>query len=110
MQTQKDHVQAYAFQAGRMSAALVTGEASYLEAPARRAKIGIFVGVVVSLLIVAGFFLYGLLKHHTEAATRGTAGVSTPAVPPQPIAGTGPVQLETPAPTARTQDALAGSN
>lgn len=68
MQTQKDHVEAYAFQAGRMAAAMVTGEAGYLEAPARRAKLGLLVGVVSAVLIVTGFFLYGLIRHQLDVA------------------------------------------
>ncbi len=80
MQTQKDHVHAYAFQAGRMSAALVTGEASYLEVPARRAKLGIIVGVAVALLILVGFFLFGLIKHQTEETRRKAAATNPTAL------------------------------
>jgi len=81
MQTQKDHVQAYAFQAGRMSAALVTGEAAYLEYPARRAKLGIIVGTTAAVLIVVGFFLFGLIRHQTQAAR-------TPVTVPAPTSTT----------------------
>src|SRR3954447_12344967 len=76
MQTQKDHVHAYAFQAGRMSAALVTGEGASLEAPARRAKLGIIVGMAVSVLILVGFFLFGLIKHQTEEARKPTRTIT----------------------------------
>jgi hypothetical protein len=92
MQTQKDHVHAYAFQAGRMSAALVTGEAAYLEVPARRAKLGIIVGIAVSALIVVGFFLFGLIKHQTEQAKQGATRTTPTSVGTALVPGRQPGQ------------------
>lgn len=88
MQTQRDHVHAYAFQAGRLSAALLTGEASYLEAPARRAKTGLVLGLVVALLIGAGFFLYGLIRHQV-AERQATAAAAAPFAVPGDVPSAG---------------------
>jgi hypothetical protein len=63
VQTQKDHVDAYAFLIGRMTSALVLGEPSHLEVPAKRTWTGLLVGAALALLIVIGFFIYGLLAN-----------------------------------------------
>ncbi|MFF0146455.1 type VII secretion system ESX-1 transmembrane protein B [Amycolatopsis sulphurea] len=68
MQTQKDHVEAYSFLIGRMTSALVLGDPSHLDVPARRAWIGLLVGLLLGLLIAVGFFIYGLIAHHTGSA------------------------------------------
>ncbi|MGO1056144.1 type VII secretion protein EccB [Crossiella sp. CA198] len=65
MQTQKDHVEAYQFMMGRMSASLVLGDPSLLEVPARRAWTGFLAGIGITFLIGLGFFLYGLIVHLT---------------------------------------------
>lgn len=59
MQTQRDHVHAYQFLMGRMSSALVFGDPASAEVPARRAVIGVYIGLVLSLLIAVGFGVYG---------------------------------------------------
>ena len=61
MQTQRDHVHAHQFQMGRMSSALVLGDPTSAENPSHRAMIGLFVGVMLAVLIVAGFTVYGWL-------------------------------------------------
>lgn len=61
MQTQRDHVHAHQFQMGRMSSALVLGDPTSAENPSHRAMIGLFVGVMLAVLIVAGFVVYGWL-------------------------------------------------
>ncbi|GLY31528.1 type VII secretion protein EccB [Kineosporia sp. NBRC 101731] len=87
MQTQRDHVQAYGFQAGRLSSALLTGEAAFLEPPARRAKLGLMVGVGLMVLIAVGFFLVGLIrgqvgsKQEPTPTSTVTATASPTAVP-----------------------------
>jgi hypothetical protein len=63
VQTQKDHVDAQAFLIGRMTAALVTGEAGYLEAPARRTWTGFVVGAVLAVLVAVGFLVFALFTH-----------------------------------------------
>jgi len=61
MQTQRDHVHAHQFQMGRMSSALVLGDPTSAENPSHRAMIGLFVGIMLAVLIVAGFAVYGWL-------------------------------------------------
>jgi ESX secretion system ATPase EccB len=63
VQTQKDHVEAYQFMMDRMSAALVLGDPSLLEIPAKRARTGLIVGIVVTVLIGLGFLIFGLISH-----------------------------------------------
>jgi hypothetical protein len=91
VQTQKDHVEAYSFLMGRMSAALVVGDAGAGEQPARRSWVGFVVGVLLALLITGGFFLYGLISHEREKAA-GAAGQpggavvqGLPVVPASPL-------------------------
>ncbi|MFC0547899.1 type VII secretion protein EccB [Kutzneria chonburiensis] len=63
VQTQKDHVEAHSFLIGRITSALVLGNASHLDVPGRRAWHGLLIGVLLAVLIGAGFFVYGLLAH-----------------------------------------------
>ncbi|MFI9009982.1 type VII secretion protein EccB [Actinosynnema sp. NPDC053489] len=62
MQTQRDHLHAYQVMVGRMSSALLLGDTSHGEPPARRALFGLVLGVVLALLIGIGFGVYGLIK------------------------------------------------
>ncbi|WP_020660763.1 type VII secretion protein EccB [Amycolatopsis benzoatilytica] len=73
VQTQKDHVEAYSFLIGRMTSALVLGDASHLEVPARRAWVGLLVGLALGVLVAVGFFVYGLIAHRTGAAPAAPA-------------------------------------
>lgn len=82
MQTQKDHVQAYTFLMGRMTTALVLGQVSGPEVPARRARTGFVMGVALTVLIMIGFLLYGLIVHQrAEQAQQSAAGSSAQAQP-----------------------------
>jgi hypothetical protein len=63
VQTQKDHVEAYSFLIGRMTAALITGDASYREVPAKRTWTGLLIGVALAALITGGFVVFGLIEH-----------------------------------------------
>ncbi|MET7990089.1 MULTISPECIES: type VII secretion protein EccB [unclassified Amycolatopsis] len=78
VQTQKDHVEAYSFLIGRMTSALVLGDASHLDVPAKRTWNGLLGGALLALLIVVGFFVYGLIAHHTGGSA-----------PSAPVGGTG---------------------
>ncbi|MET8945849.1 type VII secretion protein EccB [Streptomyces sp. NPDC004542] len=62
MQSRRDHVHAYQFATGRLAAALVTGEPSTGEPPARRSVLGVVLGVLLAVLACAGFAVYGLIK------------------------------------------------
>ncbi|WP_290061682.1 type VII secretion protein EccB [Amycolatopsis solani] len=70
VQTQKDHVEAYSFLIGRMTSALVLGDASHLDVPAKRTWTGLLVGAALAVLIVLGFFVFGLIAHHTGHAVQ----------------------------------------
>ncbi|ADU10059.1 type VII secretion protein EccB [Micromonospora aurantiaca] len=59
MQTQRDHVHAHQFMMGRLSSALVQGDPSTAEIPGQRAVTGLAFGVLISVLVVAGFAVYG---------------------------------------------------
>jgi hypothetical protein len=72
VQTQKDHVEAYSFLIGRMTSALVLGDASHLDVPAKRTWTGLLVGAALAVLIVLGFFVFGLIAHHTGHAVQVT--------------------------------------
>ncbi|WP_033346206.1 type VII secretion protein EccB [Catenuloplanes japonicus] len=61
MQTQRDHVHAHTFMMGRIGSALVEGDPTGAELPGRRAQTGLLVGVVLALLVTAGFGVYGWL-------------------------------------------------
>lgn len=61
MQTQRDHVHAYRFMVDRMTSALVVGDPGAFEPPARRAWFGLIIGVVLAVLVTAGFGVYGLI-------------------------------------------------
>jgi type VII secretion protein EccB len=61
MQTQRDHVHAHQFQMGRMSCALVLGDPTHAQIPGRRTLTGLLVGVLLSVLIIAGFLVYGFI-------------------------------------------------
>ncbi|MGW3621398.1 type VII secretion protein EccB [Micromonospora arida] len=59
MQTQRDHVHAHQFMVGRLSSALVLGDPSGAEVPGRRALTGLMFGILIAVLVVAGFGVYG---------------------------------------------------
>lgn len=61
MQTRRDLVQAYEFATGRLASALVSGNPGSGEIPMRRSGLGAMFGVLVALLLVAGFTVFGLL-------------------------------------------------
>ncbi|MET7747685.1 type VII secretion protein EccB [Micromonospora sp. NPDC005367] len=59
MQTQRDHVHAHQFMMGRLSSALVEGDPSNAQVPGRRALTGLTVGVLLAVLVIGGFGVYG---------------------------------------------------
>lgn len=70
MQTQRDHVHAYQFMVGRMTSALVSGDPGAFEPPARRASVGLIIGIVLAVLVTAGFGVYGLVRPGGSTAWR----------------------------------------
>ncbi|WKU05348.1 type VII secretion protein EccB [Micromonospora sp. HUAS LYJ1] len=59
MQTQRDHVHAHQFQMARMSSALLLGDPSMADNPMRRTVLGLGAGVMVAVLVVVCFGIYG---------------------------------------------------
>ncbi|KUO09347.1 type VII secretion protein EccB [Streptomyces sp. DSM 15324] len=70
MQTTRDHLHAYRFAAGRLSAALVGGDPGTGEAPMRRASLGMVIGVVVGGLLCGGAAVFGLISPGGNSAWR----------------------------------------
>ncbi|SDH00690.1 type VII secretion protein EccB [Sinosporangium album] len=62
MQTRKDLYQAHRLMVQRMGMALLQGEPDVPESPMRRQNVAMFSGVLIAVLIVAGFGIWGLLK------------------------------------------------
>lgn len=62
MQTRRDHLQAYQFGVGRLATALVTGDPGRGTSPTRRGTLGTVFGVILMVLLCAGFGIFGLLK------------------------------------------------
>ncbi|MEV0617178.1 type VII secretion protein EccB [Nonomuraea sp. NPDC050404] len=62
MQTQKDLYQAHRFMTQRLGLALLQGEPDLPESPMRRHNVATFAGIIIGVLIVAAFGIWGLLK------------------------------------------------
>jgi type VII secretion protein EccB len=62
VQTRRDHLQAYQFAVGRLATALVTGDTGRGTGPTRRGTLGTYFGVLLVVLLCAGFGVYGLIK------------------------------------------------
>lgn len=62
MATRKDLLKAHSFFSQRMVSALVTRNPDDQTPPLRKVKIGTFVGVLLSVLILAGFGVVGLIR------------------------------------------------
>ncbi|MGP3955560.1 type VII secretion protein EccB [Nonomuraea sp. 3N208] len=62
MQTQKDLYQAHRLMTQRLGMALLQGEPDVPESPMRRQNVATFAGLLIAVLIVAGFGIWGLLS------------------------------------------------
>jgi type VII secretion protein EccB len=62
MQTRRDQLQAYRFVNRRALAALVTGEPDVIEPPMRRLTVTTVSGIMIAILVAAGFALFGVLR------------------------------------------------
>lgn len=60
--TRRDQVQAYRFAQARVQSALLAGDPDLPDSPLRRAGIATLSGVMVAVLVVAGFGIYGLIR------------------------------------------------
>jgi type VII secretion protein EccB len=62
MQTRKDLLQAHRLMTQRAAQALMLGEPDTPELPLRRLNVATFIGIMVAVLVTAGFGIVGLLK------------------------------------------------
>jgi type VII secretion protein EccB len=62
VQSRRDQLQAYKFLTRRALAALVTGEPDVPEAPMRRLSVTTVTGIMVAILVAAGFAVVGLIR------------------------------------------------
>ncbi|MDA0637167.1 type VII secretion protein EccB [Nonomuraea sp. MCN248] len=62
MQTQKDLYQAHRLMTQRLGLALLQGEPDLPESPMRRQNVATFAGILVGVLIIAAFGIWGLLN------------------------------------------------
>jgi type VII secretion protein EccB len=62
VQTRRDQLQAYRFVTTRVQSALLHGEPDAAETPMRRIGVSTFSGIMVAVLAVAGFGIFGLLR------------------------------------------------
>ncbi len=70
MQNNRDRLQAHRFVVGRLVNAMVRAEPDSAVAPMRRATRGWFYGLMVAVLVVAGFAIYGLVRGGGESRWR----------------------------------------
>ncbi|TYB64386.1 type VII secretion protein EccB [Nonomuraea sp. PA05] len=62
VQTRKDLYQAHKFLTQRLGLALLQGEPDLPESPMRRYNVGTFAGILLMVLIIAGFGIWGMLQ------------------------------------------------
>lgn len=62
MQTRRDQLQAFRFQNRRALAALVTGDPNTLEPPMRRLTVTTLSGIMIAILVVVGFTVFGFIR------------------------------------------------
>ena len=62
MQTRKDLLQAHRLMTQRAAQALMLGEPDTPELPMRRLNVATFIGIMVAVLVTAGFGIVGLLN------------------------------------------------
>ncbi|QMU77935.1 type VII secretion protein EccB [Streptacidiphilus sp. PB12-B1b] len=68
MQSQRDQLQAYRFVVGRLVSGLVHGEPDAPSTPMRRSATGVFAGVMLTMLAVAGAAVFGLVSPSAGAS------------------------------------------
>ncbi len=75
MQSRRDQLQAYRFLVRRAVGALVTGEPDVAESPMRRLTVTTVSGVMIAILIAAGFGVYGLIRPGPSTAWKSEGAV-----------------------------------
>lgn len=62
MQTRRDQVQAHSFVAGRLVSALLRAEPDAPTTPLRPYVVGMFIGMIAGIVLIAGFGIFGYIK------------------------------------------------
>ncbi len=62
MQTKKEQVRAHTYVGRRLARAILTGDPDGYEQPMRRTSIGTIIGIVLAVIIVLGFLVFGLIR------------------------------------------------
>jgi type VII secretion protein EccB len=70
MQTKREQVRAHNFQVRRLVRAVLLAQPEHREQPFRRSATGTLVGTIISLLILAGFAVFGMLRPATGPALK----------------------------------------
>jgi type VII secretion protein EccB len=75
VQTRRDQLHAYRFLTKRALASLVTGEPNAVEPPMRRLTIMTVSGVMIAVLVAAGFAVFGLIRPSTGSSWKESGAV-----------------------------------
>jgi type VII secretion protein EccB len=75
MWSRRDQIQAYQFLRRRTVSAVLVGDANHPESPVRRTAIGLLVGCILLLLVLAGFGIFGLLRPGSSKAWQEAGSV-----------------------------------
>lgn len=75
MQTKREQVRAHTFQAQRLVRGVLLAEPEHHEQPFSRSATGTLVGILLSLVLLAGFAVYGLLRPGAGPALAGTTNL-----------------------------------
>ncbi|MGF1663481.1 MAG: type VII secretion protein EccB [Kineosporiaceae bacterium] len=70
MWSRRDQIQAYQFVRRRTVSAVLVGDANHAVSPTRRPTVALITGIVVLVLVVVGFALYGVLRPGGSTAWR----------------------------------------
>jgi type VII secretion protein EccB len=62
VQSRRDQVQAHSFVAGRLVSAMLRAEPDAPATPLRRFTVGVFIGGLVGVILIAGFGIFGFIK------------------------------------------------
>ncbi|MGH3664184.1 MAG: type VII secretion protein EccB, partial [Micromonosporaceae bacterium] len=76
MASRRDQLHSYQFMIQRVVAALVMRETDPAQSPFRRAAGAIFAGIMVGIIVIAGFAIYGLWKPGGNLAWKAEADAS----------------------------------
>ncbi|MFD8383049.1 type VII secretion protein EccB [Streptomyces sp. NPDC059679] len=70
MQTKRDQVQAHMFVMGRLTSAMLRADPDAPESPQGRTNRAVTISILIAILLLAGSFVFGLLKPGTKSSWR----------------------------------------